>query len=127
VDVRRRLCLLLASWHYLIDCFDPWGASWVVAVGLPRVVGVCARSSHLLSLMAMVMLPNCGSPASMTAFRAFSRGGGTALFGTLVTLYVRGLCLSNYPFFSLPSVLPKLSDVSLWIAETDRYQGAAYS
>jgi len=35
--------------------------------------------------------------------------------------------LANYPFFSLPSVLPKLSDVSLWIAETDRYQGAAYS
>jgi len=35
--------------------------------------------------------------------------------------------LANYPFFSLPSVLPKLSDVSLWIAETDRYQGTAYS
>jgi len=77
--------------------------------------------------MAMVVLPNCGSPASMTAFRAFSRGGGTALFGALVTLYVRGSCLSSYPFFSLPSVSPKLSDVSLWIAEAGITATTAYS
>jgi len=52
-------------------------------------------SSHLLASMAMVTLPNCGTPATMTTFRTFSKGSGTVPFGTLMTLYPFASCLSN--------------------------------
>jgi len=67
-----------------------------------------SRLVHLfyppLVSMAMVTLPNCGAPATMTTF---SRGGGTALFGTPITLCPFASCLSysaSAPRWTLGSV-----------------------
>jgi len=70
--------------------------------------------------MAMATLPNCGTPATMTTFRTFSKGGGTALFGTLASCTPQRRAWATWRtrlHLELSSVFP-VSFVCTWAAPT---------